>query len=96
MPITPHLDNKKALFKWTVDLHNSVNVSQGKPKWSVEEALAYIKQLGERGRSPIITDTDFTEQHMTSFLKGIAYGIGGTAAIAVALFWLRGGRSSSD
>lgn len=91
MPITPHLDKKEALFKWTVDLHNAVNVSQGKPKWTVDEALAYIKQLGERGRSPIITDKDFSEQHMASFLKGLAYGIGGTAAIGMALFWLRGG-----
>ena len=94
MPITPHLDSKQALFKWTVDLHNSVNVTQGKPKWTVEEALAYIKLLGERGRSPIITDKDFAEQHMSSFLKGIAYGVGGTAAVAAALFWLRGGRGN--
>jgi hypothetical protein len=92
-PISTYLDSKKDLFKWTVDLHNAVNMSLGKPMWTVEEALAYIKLLGERGRSPIITDRDFTEQHMASFLKGTAYGIAGTSAIAAVLFWLRGPRS---
>ena len=95
LPITPHLDNKKDLFKWTVDLHNSVNVSLGKPQWTVEEALNYIKLLGERGRSPIITDKDFTEQHMASFLKGLFYGIAGAAAVGGALYWLRGPREAN-
>ena len=38
-PLTPHLDSRTDLFKWTVDLHNAVNMSLGKTKWTVEEAL---------------------------------------------------------
>jgi hypothetical protein len=89
-PLTPHLDSRTDLFKWTVDLHNAVNMSLGKPKWTVEEALNYIKLLGERDRSPIITSKDFSEQHLLSLMKGAAMGIAGTAAIAGAFYWLRG------
>jgi hypothetical protein len=90
LPLLPHLDNRKDLFKWTVDLHNSVNATQGKPQWTVEEAINYIKLLGERQRSPIITGRDFSEQHMESFLKGILIGGGAVAAGAAILYWLRG------
>ncbi len=92
-PIVPHLDNRTDLFKWTVDLHNAVNVSLGKPKWTVEESINYIKLLGERDRSPIITSNDFSEQHLLSLMKGAALGIVGTAAIAGAFYWLRTPRS---
>jgi Erv1 / Alr family len=41
MPIDRHLDSAGSLFSWTIDLHNLVNESHGKPKWTAEEALTY-------------------------------------------------------
>ncbi len=88
-PITPNLDSRTDLFKWTVDLHNAVNETQGKPKWTVDEALAYIKLLGERERSPIVTSKDFSEMHLESLIKGAAAGAAITAAVGGVLYWLR-------
>jgi hypothetical protein len=93
-PITPNLDNRADLFKWSVDLHNSVNESLKKPKWTVEEALAYIKLLGERERSPIITDKDFSEINLESLMKGAAAGAAITAAVGGIFYWLRTSNSS--
>ena len=33
------LGERLALFKWTCDLHNQVNLRLGKPTWSYEQAL---------------------------------------------------------
>jgi hypothetical protein len=38
MPICESLDSKRDLFKWTVELHNTVNVSLGKSRMSVQDA----------------------------------------------------------
>ena len=38
-PITPHLDRKEDLFKWTVVLHNEVNKTLNKPTMTELEAL---------------------------------------------------------
>tara|TARA_R110002050_G_scaffold49494_1_gene114999 strand:+ start:38 stop:472 length:435 start_codon:yes stop_codon:yes gene_type:complete len=38
-PIENHLDNRDALFKFTVDIHNEVNKTIGKRIFSYEEAL---------------------------------------------------------
>jgi hypothetical protein len=83
LPITPHLDRRGDLFKWTVDLHNAVNKSLNKPTWTEQEVIAYIERLGKRDRSPIITDVDFSEKDARSVAIGI--GIGATAVGAV---WL--------
>ena len=93
-PILPHLDNRSDLFKWTVDLHNAVNETLNKPKWTVEESLAYIKLLGERERSPIITSKDFSEQNLQSLVKGVAMGVAATAAVGGIFYWLRTSRLS--
>lgn len=89
LPITPHLDTRKDLFKWTVDLHNEVNKTQGKPAWTVDEAMAYIAKLGERKRSPIITARDFNEQHLKSYIKGLLTGGAVIGVAAAVLWWLK-------
>jgi hypothetical protein len=93
-PILPHLDNRSDLFKWTVELHNAVNEKLNKPKWTVQESLDYIKQLGERERSPIITSKDFSEQNLQSLVKGVAMGVAATAAVGGIFYWLRTSRLS--
>ena len=36
----PDFTDAKSLFKWTVDMHNLVNVENGKPKYSYKQALS--------------------------------------------------------
>lgn len=43
MPIDKALGSREALFKWTVDLHNKVNISLGKPTMPLESArMLYV------------------------------------------------------
>ena len=79
-PLTPHLDRRKDLFKWTVVLHNEVNKSLNKPLFEEHEVIKYYTRLGARARSPVINHTDFEESDTKSFLKGVASA---TAAIGV-------------
>ena len=43
----PRLENRDAIIRWTVDLHNRVNKSLGKREWTYDEAVdayrAYFK-----------------------------------------------------
>lgn len=79
-PLTPHLDRRKDLFKWTVVLHNEVNKSLNKPLFEEHEVIKYYTRLGARSRSPVINHTDFEESDTKSFLKGVTAA---TAAIGV-------------
>jgi hypothetical protein len=87
-PITPYLDRRQDLFKWTIDLHNAVNKSLGKPTWTEAELLAYIERLGKYGRSPIITHIDFKERDMKSLATGFGMGVAITGAVAGALYYM--------
>ena len=53
-PITPHLDRRDDLFKYTVMLHNEVNISLNKPTMTELEVLYYYKKVGARDSSPVI------------------------------------------
>lgn len=86
-PITPHLDRRQDLFKWTVDLHNAVNQSLGKPRRLETDVIAYYKRLGSRGRSPVWSQTDFAEADMRARIQGIGIGAGVTF-IALTLLWI--------
>jgi hypothetical protein len=44
-PVRDSLDDGKALFDWTVRLHNAVNVRLNKRQWSTEEARAHYSRL---------------------------------------------------
>lgn len=88
-PITPHLDNNKALFEWTVKLHNEVNKSLNKPTWTKEEALDYIKELGARKRSPIYTSKDIADRNLRSVIEGAIYGGIAVGAVMGAYMWMR-------
>lgn len=73
-PLTPFLDSKKDLLKWTIDNHNSVNKMLGKPEWTVEEVMVYYERLGRRDRSPVWTKDDMKEVDYKSFVKGFITG----------------------
>ena len=83
-PLTPFLDSRTDLIKWTVAIHNKVNVSLGKKEWSLEEVLSYYERIGRRNRSPVWTKEDLNEVDYRSFVKGFITGaillsmIGGT------------------
>jgi hypothetical protein len=86
MPITPHLDRREDLFRWTVELHNEVNRALGKPTLTEGEAIRYYFRIGNRGRSPVLTTDDFQESDTRSFIKGAVVG-GGVIFVAGSLLW---------
>jgi hypothetical protein len=86
-PITPHLDNRTDLFRWTILLHNEVNKILKKPEFTETQAIQYYSRLGQRGRSPVYTPNDFLEADYAAFLRGLGIGIGITLAVG-GTFWL--------
>lgn len=93
-PITPHLDRRDDLFKWTVMLHNEVNVSLKKPTFTEVEALLYLKRIGARESSPMINSDMINEIDMRSMMKGgfMGAGIMFTAGLAIYYFSKADGR----
>jgi len=85
-PITPHLDRRSDLFRWTLLLHNEVNKSLGKPTLTETDVLRGYERLGNLKRSPIWTPDDFAEADWKARVQGIALGIGITT-IAAGIFW---------
>jgi len=48
-PITGHLDSRKSLAYWVMDIHNMVNMENGKPTMTREEMLQnYERQYGRK------------------------------------------------
>lgn len=82
-PITPYLDSRSDLLKWTVEIHNEVNKMLGKPTWTIDEIIAYYNRLGQRDRSPIWTKDDMNEVDYRSFVRGFV--------TSMSLFGLIGG-----
>ena len=73
-PITPFLDSRTDLIKWTIDIHNKVNKTLGKPEWTLQEVLSYYEKVGARNRSPVWTKEDMKEVDYYSFVKGFITG----------------------
>jgi hypothetical protein len=86
-PITPHLDRREDLFKWTVMLHNEVNKSLNKAQFTEIEALMYIKRLGERDTSPMVTNDILNEIDMRSMVKGGFYGGALVFSLGLAIYY---------
>lgn len=87
-PITPHLDRRDDLFKWTVMLHNEVNKSLNKPTMTELEALYYLKRLGMRDESPVITKDILEEIDMRSLVKGGFIGGGIVFVIGLGIYYI--------
>jgi hypothetical protein len=88
-PLTPHLDRRQDLFRWTILLHNEVNKSLNKPELTEAEVLKYYKRLGERGRSPVWTPDDFVAADMAARIQGIGVGILLAGVTAGVLWYMR-------
>ena len=73
-PITPFLDSRTDLIKWTIEIHNKVNKTLGKREWTLEEVLTYYERIGHRNRSPVWTKEDMNEVDYRSFVKGFITG----------------------
>ena len=89
MPITPFLDSRNDLFRWTNTLHNSVNQTLGKPKVTELEAIAYYQRLGASGRSPVLKPDDFAEADLRAMIKGIGIGVATTVTIGGILWFIQ-------
>lgn len=87
MPISPHLDRRADLFRWTVDVHNTVNKMLEKPIVKEAEALQFYKRIGARERSPFITQDDLDEIDLRSMIKGGMIGAGVVVAAGALLWW---------
>jgi hypothetical protein len=85
-PITPHLDRKADLFRWTTLLHNEVNKILNKPTFTESQVLEYYRRLGQRGRSPVWKSDDFVEADYKFFLKGLGLGAVITSS-TIGLLW---------
>jgi hypothetical protein len=88
MPISPSLDNREDLFRWTVDVHNEVNKKLGKPRFTEAESIAFYTRLGKTGRSPVVSPDDFAEADTRALLRGIGIGVGLSATVGSVIWWL--------
>ena len=88
-PISPFLDRRADLFKWTVMIHNKVNKSLEKAEWTEQEVIAYYTRLGERKRSPVWTKDDMMEVDTASFIRGFISGTVGIAGLAGIVYLIQ-------
>jgi hypothetical protein len=86
LPLTPHLDRREDLFRWTVELHNEVNTMLGKPTVTEMESINFYRRIGARERSPFITPVDLEEIDARSMLKGALIGAA-VVGVAGGLLW---------
>ena len=93
LPISPHLDRRDDLFRWTVELHNEVNDTLGKPRISEVESINFYKRIGARERSPFITQPDLDEIDARSMLKGAMIGAAAVGVAGGLLWWATRGEN---
>ena len=87
-PITPHLDRRRDLFKWTLLLHNEVSKSLNKKQFTEEETLEYLRRLGQLGRSPIWSADDIAEGDWKARTQGLLLGVALGGVSCGVLFYL--------
>ena len=87
-PISPFLDRREDLFKWTVTLHNKVNKTLNKPLVSELEAIQFYMRLGKQTRSPVVTPDDFAEADLRAMIKGVALGVAASSVVAASIWYL--------
>ena len=86
-PVGPALDSRKDLFKWTIDLHNEVNIMLGKRAYTQTEVLQFYSRLGARGKTPVITAQDFMEADQQAVLKGAIIGVSISALLGGIMYF---------
>ena len=50
-PIEKHLENKESLFKWLVDVHNRVNIDNGKREYSYDEVTKLYENMYSKNKN---------------------------------------------
>ena len=50
-PIENHLENKESLFKWLVDVHNRVNIDNGKREYSYDEVTKLYENMYSKNKN---------------------------------------------
>jgi len=93
MPLTPFLDRRDDLFKWTVAIHNKVNETLGKPQFTELQSIDFYRRLGASGRSPVLKPDDFAEADLRAMIKGLALGVGATVTVGGILWFVNKGSS---
>ena len=53
LPIEQHLDNKESLFRWSIDLHNRVNVINNKREYSYDEVTELYEKMYDKSEKSI-------------------------------------------
>jgi hypothetical protein len=86
-PVTQYLDRRQDLLKWTIDLHNTVNISLQKPVFSEAEVIQYYKRIGARGRTPLWSTADFAEADMRARIQGVFAGAAATLVVGTVLWF---------
>jgi Erv1 / Alr family len=86
-PLTPHLDRRDDLFRWTVNLHNEVNATLEKPRLLESEVMYYYRRIGARGKNPVINQDTLDELDMRSMIKGGLIGGGAIFVLGAALWY---------
>ena len=94
-PISPHLDRRDDIFRWTVNVHNEVNKSLGRPLVSEMESINFYRRIGARGTSPVINQDDLDEVDMRSMIKGGIVGAGIVLVAGGLLWWTTKGEKVS-
>ena len=87
LPVTPSLDSRTDLFRWTVEIHNRVNKDLGKPEYTEQDAMKFLFDLGARGRSPLYTPQDLHAAQFEEMAKQLGVIICGAAVLGGA-YWL--------
>ena len=52
-PVEQHLDNKESLFRWSIDLHNRVNVINNKREYSYDEVTELYEKMYDKSEKSI-------------------------------------------
>ena len=79
-PITPHLDRRSDLFRWTILFHNEVNKSLNKPVLTEAAVLRHYTRIGALGRSPIYTPDEYAAADWAARIQG---GVAGAAVVGL-------------
>lgn len=86
-PITPYLDSRTDLIRWTIQIHNQVNEMLKRPTWTLEEVMRYYERLGQRDRSPVWTKEDMNEMDYRAFVKGFVSCMALSGVAGGFMYW---------
>ena len=94
IPVSPSLDTKEDLFRWTVKMHNMINKQLGKPEMQELDAIAFYHKLGALGRSPVWTPEDIQAHQFASAAKLGLAALGGAVLAGAVYYWVTEKRAS--